>query len=221
MQHPDNVYVKEEDLLPVIDQWLVKLFAPHRIGDTIRAMADNAAALAEPAPAADPAADVAAKIADCDAKLDKYRAALDAGVDAETVGGWIAAVKAERARANPQARLSEEVIKNLIQALGDIRAVIENAAPEAYAPGTKTIRAEMNLDPNNHGVIGSVRGGNCPITPRNASRFSSEISVEDASSRVLGDPVAVRSWARSHGLQVADRGRLSGAVIKAWQVAQS
>ena len=183
VQHPDNVYVKEEDLLPVIDQWLVKLFAPHRIGDTIRTMADNAAALTEPAPATEPTADVAAKIADCDAKLDKYRAALEAGVDAETVGGWIAAVKAERAvllagttaeraRANPQARLSEEAIKNMIKALGDIRAVIENAAPEdktrvyselglrlTYAPGSKTIRAEMNLDPNNHGVIGSVRGG--------------------------------------------------------------
>jgi site-specific DNA recombinase len=183
VQHPDNVYVKEEDLLPVIDQWLVKLFAPHRIGATIRTMADNAAAITAPAPATAPDAGTAEAVAACDAKLDTYRAALEAGADPVTVSGWIAEIKAERAaalatataertRANPQARLSEEAIKNMIQALGDIRTVIENATPEdkarvyselglrlTYAPGTKTIRAEINLDPNNHGVMGSVRGG--------------------------------------------------------------
>jgi site-specific DNA recombinase len=104
-------------------------------------MADNAAALAEPAPAAQPDPDVAAKVADCDAKLEKYRAALEVGVDAETVGGWIAAVKAERAsalaasathraRTDNQGRLSEDAIKNMIEALGNIREVIQNAAPE-------------------------------------------------------------------------------------------
>ena len=121
--------------------------------------------------------------AECDVKLEKYRTALEAGVDAETVGGWIAAVKAERAaalagavtdraRANPRGPLSEEAIKNMVQALGDMRQVIQNASPEdkarvydglglrlTYAPGTKTIRVEMNLDPDSHGVMGSVRGG--------------------------------------------------------------
>lgn len=183
VQHQDNVYVKEEDLLPVVDAWLIKLFAPHRIGDTIRTMADNAAALTEPAPIPTTDGDVAAKIAECDAKLEKYRAALEAGVDAETVGEWIAAVKVERAaalassaserpRANPQRRLSEDAIKNMIRALGDIREVVQNAPTEdkarvyaglglrlTYTPATKTVRVEIHLDPDNHGVMESVRGG--------------------------------------------------------------
>ena len=99
-----------------------------------------------------------------------------------TVSGWIAEVNATRAaalassapgraRANPQGRLSEEAITLMIQALGDIREVIENATVEdkarvydqlglrlTYAPGTKTIRAEMNLSPD-RGVMVSVRGG--------------------------------------------------------------
>ncbi|MFD0635495.1 histone-like nucleoid-structuring protein Lsr2 [Catenulispora yoronensis] len=55
------------------------------------------------------------------------------------------------------------------------------------------------------------------MTPRNAFRFTSEISVESTSSRVLGDPAAVRNWASGRGMQVADRGRLPDAVVKAWQ----
>ncbi|MBS2538394.1 recombinase family protein [Catenulispora sp. NF23] len=182
VQHPDNVYVKEEDVLPVLDQWLLKLFAPHRIGETIRTMADNAAALTEPATAPEPDADAAAKVAKCDTKLEAYRKALEAGADPVTVSGWIAEVNATRAaalassatgraRANPQGRLSEEAITLMIQALGDIRKVIEKATIEdkarvydqlglrlTYAPGAKTVRVEMNLNPN-RGVMVSVRGG--------------------------------------------------------------
>jgi site-specific DNA recombinase len=63
----------------------------------------------------------------------------------------------------------------MIQALGDIREVIQNATLEdkarvydqlglrlTYAPNTKTIRAEMNLDPNGRGVMVSVRVGHGP-----------------------------------------------------------
>ena len=59
----------------------------------------------------------------------------------------------------------------MIEALGDLRKVIENATPQdkarvygqlglrlTYTPGTKTIRAEMNLSPD-RGVMVSVRGG--------------------------------------------------------------
>ena len=59
----------------------------------------------------------------------------------------------------------------MIQALGDIRKVIEDATIEdkarvydqlglrlTYAPGAKTVRVEMNLNPN-RGVMVSVRGG--------------------------------------------------------------
>ena len=187
----------------------MKLFAPHRIGDTIRAMADNAAALTEPATAPEPDADAAATIAECDAKLATYRAALEAGTDPATVGAWIAEVNAKRAaalassaasrvRTNPQRRLSEEAINLMIQALGDIREVIQNAAPEdkarvydklglrlTYAPGTKTVRAEMNLDPNNRGVMVSVRGVYRKLRRRNLMRQIAQISLSADSPKLV------------------------------------
>ena len=36
VQHPRNVYVAERDIVPALDNWLLKASAPHRITDTIR-----------------------------------------------------------------------------------------------------------------------------------------------------------------------------------------
>ncbi|GAA2039418.1 recombinase family protein [Catenulispora yoronensis] len=181
VQHPDNVYLKEEHLLPVLDSWLAKIFAPHRVGETIRAMAEQATTEAGPKAKAEPESDTARKLAECDAKLETYRAALESGADPVTVSGWIAEVKAERAavlatarriQPTPQVQMTDETINNMIQALGDMRVALQRAGREekarlyseldlrlTYEPGTKNIRAEMNLDPDINGVTASVRGG--------------------------------------------------------------
>jgi site-specific DNA recombinase len=39
VNHPVNVYLREERLLPLVDDWLLKLFAPHRVRETIRQLA--------------------------------------------------------------------------------------------------------------------------------------------------------------------------------------
>ena len=38
VRHPGNVYLREADLLPAIDSWLVTIFAPHQLEQTIREM---------------------------------------------------------------------------------------------------------------------------------------------------------------------------------------
>ncbi|HEY1003709.1 MAG TPA: recombinase family protein [Streptosporangiaceae bacterium] len=38
VQHPGNVYLREADLLPAIDCWLLVIFAPYRLEQTIREM---------------------------------------------------------------------------------------------------------------------------------------------------------------------------------------
>jgi hypothetical protein len=85
VRHPANVLLREDKILPVLDTWLVKVFAPHRIREMLHEMAAVQAASA-PAGPSEPDTDAAAVIAECDAKLEKYRAALEAGVDPETVG---------------------------------------------------------------------------------------------------------------------------------------
>ena len=96
VRHPGNVYLREADLLPVIDRWLLVIFAPHRLEQTIREMQtaqDPGPRTAAPVP---PAEDTQALIADCDTRLARYQAVLDAGADPQTVAEWPRQVKSER-----------------------------------------------------------------------------------------------------------------------------
>ena len=182
VQHPTTVLLREDLFLPVLDTWLYKVFAPHRIRDTIREMTD-AQEPTGPSAAADVGPDeTAALIAACDAKLEKYRAALEAGADPVTVAEWTRQVTAERAaalamataRSRPELthRLSEDDIAHMITTLDDIREALHNADPEEkakiydqlrleliYDPAQHHVRAEVNLDPDNRWHMVSVRGG--------------------------------------------------------------
>ncbi len=178
VQHPVNVYVREEQLLPAVDGWLLHIFAPHRLERTVRELA--AAQSRPPATAPAPPDDSAAVIADCDAKLARYQATLDAGGDPVTIAAWTREVTAQRAaalarQARPQASgtpLTEQSIQQIIQALGDIRNVIQNADPATkariysrlelrltYQPAQHRVHAQANLHPHGRGDMGSVRGG--------------------------------------------------------------
>ncbi|NLU66088.1 recombinase family protein [Streptomyces sp. HNM0574] len=67
VQHPRNVYVREVWLLKPLDDWLAKVFLPHRIDETIDQMASAAAE--EPDHSPTEASETAARalIAECDA----------------------------------------------------------------------------------------------------------------------------------------------------------
>ena len=94
VQHPVNVYLREDQLLGEVTGWLAREFAPHRLRRTITDLA--AAQLAEPAVRPDDHEEIALMIAECDRKLASYRAALDAGASPATVAAWIAETEAER-----------------------------------------------------------------------------------------------------------------------------
>jgi site-specific DNA recombinase len=92
VDHPTNIYLRESDLLEPLDAGLATAFAPHRLADTLAAMADQPD-IDEPNQAIIRAR---AQLADCDTKLGRHRAALEAGADPKIVTGWIAEVEAER-----------------------------------------------------------------------------------------------------------------------------
>ncbi|MEH1028556.1 recombinase zinc beta ribbon domain-containing protein [Micromonospora profundi] len=174
--HLRNVYLREDALTDSLDTWLATAFAPHRIKHTVTAMAD-AQPLDQHFATAAPAQAI---ISECDAKLERYRAALDAGADPAVVTGWIAQTQAERARAEPDLRvnagtaprrMSRAEITALVDALGDIAAVLRDADPAdkaevyrqlglrlTYRPETQTVRAEVDLSAH-RGPMGRVRGG--------------------------------------------------------------
>ena len=188
VRHPGNVYLREADILPAIDTWLAVLFAPHRLAQTIAELQAAQVLPGTTGPAA-PAQDTQAIITDCDARLARYQAALDAGGDPQTIAGWTRQVKAERAAAlardfsqaghQPGRRLTEDDIRGLITALGDLRAVIRDAGAAekaaiygqldlkvTYKPGQDKLRAEVTISPERfiehmeqYGDTGRVRGG--------------------------------------------------------------
>ncbi|MGR6320690.1 hypothetical protein Q2K19_22350 [Micromonospora soli] len=132
--HPRNVYLREDALTDPLDTWLASAFTPHRIEQTITALADAQPLNHPPVPT------TAAQtiINECDAKLERYRAALDAGADPAVVTGWIAQTQTERARAeaeldanagNSPRQMSRAEIRDLVTALGDIAAVLRDADP--------------------------------------------------------------------------------------------
>jgi len=138
VRHPANVYLREADLLPAVDRWLAAIFAPHRLGQTIREMqATQERVTAVPAL---PAPDAQAVIGDCDARLARYQAALDAGADPQAVAEWTRQVKAERAAALARdtrpsgfCQLTEDEIRALTAGLGGLRDVVRDAEPAVKA----------------------------------------------------------------------------------------
>jgi len=208
--HPGNVYLREADVLPAIDRWLLVIFAPHRLEQTIREMQ----AAQDPCPVrTPPAQDTEALIAGCDTRLARYQAALDAGADPKAVAEWTRQVQAEReavlARAasqdrhKPAPQLTEDDIRNLITGLGDLRDVIRDAEPGVkaavyeqlglkitYLPGEDKIRADVTIIPEKfeqqdeqYGAMGRVRGGTrSPLVVLN-HRFGDAAPVQANTAR--------------------------------------
>jgi site-specific DNA recombinase len=205
VRHPGNVYLREADILPAIDNWLAVIFAPHRLTQTIAELqAAQAPPATEPAP---PAGDTQAVIADCDARLARYQATLDAGGDPQAIAEWTRQVKAKRAAAlardasqarhEPSRRLTEDDIRTLITALGDLRDVILDAGPAEKAaiydqldlkvtvkPGQDKLQAEVTISPERfveqteqYGDMGRVRGGIDPVSPHCSIYSSADIDL--------------------------------------------
>jgi site-specific DNA recombinase len=192
VRHPGNVYLREADLLPAIDSWLLVIFAPHRLEQTIREMQTTQDPSLRTAAHDPPGEDTQALIADCDARLTRYQAALDAGADPQAVAEWTRQVKAERAaalardasqnRCTTVRQLTEDDIRAILTGLGDLRDIIREAEPPVkaaiykqlglkvtYLPGQDKLRADVTISPekfagqpDKYGAMGSVRGATVP-----------------------------------------------------------
>jgi site-specific DNA recombinase len=181
VEHPRNVYLPEHDVLPLLDEWLLRAFAPHRLADTVRRLH---AAQPKQRTYVRPADDgVQALIDACDEKLARYRAIADAGGDPATVAAWIAETTAQRAAAlarKPKpmvettvpVRLSASDIERLVATFDHVRRTINEADPSGkgevyrqlrltltFQPADSKIRVVAAPDADSCGVMVRVRGG--------------------------------------------------------------
>lgn len=166
--------LREDAIIGQVDHWLAKELAPHRLGETIRDLVDSQEATKAPVASIEEARRM---IADCDRKLVQYRAALDEGGNAATIGKWVAEIEAERARhelsmrkVTGNRRIPEAEIKDIVNKLGSIAEVPANAHPLdkaeifrqlglrlTYHPGRQLVTA--TVQPAECGFFESVRGG--------------------------------------------------------------
>jgi site-specific DNA recombinase len=176
VDHPRNVILREDVVIPPLDAWLSDLFAPDRRDAVIAEMAAVAAA-ESPVPVLSTAA---ARTKELDTKLARYRAALDAGADPVLVSGWITEVQEQRARIAAEPRpeprhtpegLTAEQIIALLDDIGDILTALADADPRdkaqvyrqlglrlTFGPDTQTARAEIDLGARRWNLVRD-RGG--------------------------------------------------------------
>jgi site-specific DNA recombinase len=159
IRHPRNVYLRENALLPGLDQWLSTLFAPAHLDDTIDALVQTASGTGPTA--AELAHDRARQqLAQLDKQLARYRATLDAGGDPAVVARWIAETQAKRALvkqtlapAGESARMSRDEIADLVRSLGDIFATVRAAHPEDKAEIYRQLGVGLTYQPDEQIVI--------------------------------------------------------------------
>lgn len=135
VDHPRNVYVREDHIVPHLDRWIVKIFAPHRLAELVD---DLMAGQLKSAGSGVEAAQ--SMIDECDRKISRCRAALDAGGDPVEIARWINETKAERGNAEIKlraasagARLDREAITRLVAGVQDHIGLVRDADPEDKA----------------------------------------------------------------------------------------
>jgi DNA invertase Pin-like site-specific DNA recombinase len=135
--HPPTIYMKEEAILPQVDEWLAELFDDDHLDDTCRALAD--------ATEVDPDEAVRRKemrdrIAKMDEEIEAYRTILrEQPVTAPEVGKWMAETVQDKRRLEnllglePTTKLTVDDVEAMIAGLRDITRSLALADPAIKA----------------------------------------------------------------------------------------
>jgi hypothetical protein len=152
IQHPRTVYVHEDHIVPHLDKWLCKIFAPHRIEATAKALADASSGDDDHKILTDAARK---ELAAADRKLGQYRALLEAGTDPATIAGWIREVEIEKIAISARLRelggraiMTAEEITAIVYALGDLVKVLTQAVPADKMKIYKELGLRLEYDVN-------------------------------------------------------------------------
>jgi site-specific DNA recombinase len=165
IEHPRNVYLREDVVIEPVDTWLAQLFDPIRRDDTISALA--AVQQDEIPPGVLRAKAV---LAECDTKLARYRAALEAGSDPTVVTGWIAQVQAERAVAEAEIaaqpasarKLTPTQIGELVTGITGAIALLRRADPADKAEVYRQLGLRLTYQPETQTVDVQAQIGRPP-----------------------------------------------------------
>jgi DNA invertase Pin-like site-specific DNA recombinase len=150
-EHPRTVNLREDHLLPPLNDWIGSLFALRNIDRTISELvasqgvdgqADRVRSRTEK------------RLADAEAKIRRHRAAIEAGVDPSAVVDAINTANAERAAARAELEnlpapqtLTEAAVRMTIESLGNVGEVLSRAPFEHLATLYQALRLQIRYDP--------------------------------------------------------------------------
>ena len=173
LDHPRSLSVREDHLLPTIDNWLGQLFDDDHLDDTIESLADLET------DQIDAAEELAARrtIKDCDKRITNFETALGLTDDADTLAGFarqIERTRAERKSAELRLRrlttgkgMTEDEIRDVVRSLAEAVKLLSDASAEdrrrVYEAAQLEVlydhenrRAQLSVAPR---VTGGVGGG--------------------------------------------------------------
>ncbi len=159
VSHPRNVYLREDHIVPRLDQWLGRLFEPERIDRTLDALA----AAQRPAPLEEERLAAARReIAEADRKLARHRAALEAGADPAVVATWIKDVQTAKSEAESRLRragqsrrrqVDQHELAKMMLALGDMVHVLTHTDPQRKAKIYAGLGLHLTFHPGERKVL--------------------------------------------------------------------
>jgi len=208
LDHPRNVYVREEQILGPLDGWLAQVFDPGQLDTTLDALEAAASSTDDAGQAKAQAA--RRRVAECDTRLARYRAALEAGTDPVVVGNWIAEVQAERLAAEVELdratgqrsrRLSRDHLAALVNSLGNLLDVLASAAPEDKAEVYRRLGLQLTYDPTRRVVtVESHLGPDGDSPPPRGPRPSGGPTSGASSADPVGESQCRRGDLNPHAL---------------------
>ena len=152
VDHPRNVYVRQDAIEPRLDEWIGQVFDPENVEQTCATLT----AACQPDRDAEGSARSAAQkaIKDCDQRLNQYRRLLDEGTDPKTVASWIAEVQMDRdaaeqalAKLKPRQTLTEADVRHMIEQVEDGVKMLSEAEPEAKNALYAALGIRLTYDP--------------------------------------------------------------------------
>jgi site-specific DNA recombinase len=181
VDHPPDVYVREDARVQALDAWLEELFAPERAQETARLVV-----AADANPDYDAAAqDARERLQSARQRLAQYRRALDGGADPATVTQWIteaaeleraAASDLQAATATAPPRLTVDDVLATIEELGSLAGVLSTAEPNDRAQLYEALGVATTYDAKARTAVLEV------ALPRSANNVSEGglVSLRDA-----------------------------------------
>ena len=155
IDHPKTIYTREDRVVAALDTWLATLFDDDHIEETCRLLAH-----VDDSPE-DAARVVAARrlIADTDERLAKLTAAIEAGSPPDLLAPRMRQLSADRQRAHaelqatqPKPTWTPDEIRELVDGLGDIGAVLAQADRKHKAQLYDELGLELIFDPEKNRV---------------------------------------------------------------------